>query len=87
MLCIYELNMQGLVLVYETCECDIRIPDFHRLSQVNRLSTRPSGFGTPQKCPFLVMVLLLIVTKRSSYDHGFAIDCDQKGDLLVTVFS
>ena len=30
--------------VYETCESDIGIPDFHRIPKVDRLSTRPPGF-------------------------------------------
>ena len=44
-ICVYcELNMQKWVSIYETCECDIGAPDIHMFSQVDGLSTGPSGF-------------------------------------------
>ena len=33
------------------CESDIEIPDFHGILQVDRLSTRPPGFGVSQTHP------------------------------------
>ena len=42
-------------MVYETGECDIRIPDFHRLSQVDRLSKRPPGSGASHMETFVVL--------------------------------
>ena len=43
-----ELNMQELVSIYETCECDIGAPDIHRFMLVDGLSTGPPGFGASQ---------------------------------------
>ena len=41
--------IQKWVLIYETCECDIRAPDIYRFLRVDELSTGPLEFGASHK--------------------------------------
>ena len=43
-----ELNIQELISIYETYECDIGAPDIHKFPRVDGLSTGSPRFGASQ---------------------------------------